>query len=132
MFEEKQVIRRHVDLTPLINVIFLLLIFFMVVGSLSDGKSFDIDLPVASQDMKVLKNFYTIDIDSKDTFFFKGEAISKNDLSILIREAKFKNKGLRGVSLNADSRANADGVIYLIKLLQEFGIENIVLNTKIM
>ena len=57
------------DLTPLIDVVFLLLIFFMLVTTFDKYSGFKLELPKSGVNSEITKNFYELVIDENENYF---------------------------------------------------------------
>ena len=109
---------------PLINVVFLLLIFFMLAGRLSASDPFDVDPaqsrsegPAESPEMLVLVGAdgrLALDGDIMDEIAL-GTAVAK-------RLADGSTAAPR-IRLKADGGAQADRVVAVMELLREAGVE---------
>ncbi len=78
-----------VNLTPLIDVVFLLLIFFMVSTTFQDQSEIDIRLPTASEEPKVLKaDSIDITINAEGQFFVNSRPLVNAQLATLKRAIK--------------------------------------------
>ena len=76
-----------VDMTPLIDVVFLLLIFFMVSTTFDKQTQIKVDLPEASNQAEENKETRTlaIAIDAKGHFFLNEQELVTHDLATLKR-----------------------------------------------
>ncbi|MFP4348347.1 MAG: ExbD/TolR family protein [Desulfococcaceae bacterium] len=87
IFEEEmdQTIEDHIDLTPLIDAMFLLLIFFIMATTFSKPVM-DVMLPHAesSAESASTKEQVVITIDAEGRIFHTGEAVSEDELSHLM------------------------------------------------
>jgi biopolymer transport protein ExbD len=64
--QQKKFITKDDNLLPLVNIIFLLLIFFMIAGVIQKQKElYDVQLASATIDEYVEKEMHTLFIDSK-------------------------------------------------------------------
>lgn len=131
MFEKNTNHSKDINLIPLINIILLLLIFFMVIGATSSNKELSVELPLSTQDNETLLKSYSIDINSNNMFFLDGSPVDENKLSVILNKLSFDKKAKINISVNADLRASAISIINLIKILEKSSINNIVLNTKL-
>ncbi len=78
-----------VNLTPLIDVVFLLLIFFMVSTTFQDQSEIDIRLPTASEEPRVLKaDSIDITINAEGQFFVNSRPLVNAQLATLKRAIK--------------------------------------------
>lgn len=76
-----------VNLTPLIDVVFLLLIFFMVSTTFDTTSELKIELPEASAQKKVSdKETLTIMIDPKGSYYINGKRLKNNSAELLLLE----------------------------------------------
>ncbi len=78
----------RVDITPLIDVVFLMLIFFMVSTTFDKQTQLKVDLPSASPNESVEKpaDKIEITIDSKGQFYVNERELVKHDADTLRRE----------------------------------------------
>lgn len=78
-----------VNLTPLIDVVFLLLIFFMVSTTFKDQSEIEIRLPTASEEPKEMTlESVVITIDDKGQFFVNDHPLINTQLTTLKRALK--------------------------------------------
>lgn len=80
------------DMTPLIDVVFLLLIFFMVATSVKDASSsINIELPKSSSGEKLERKIIEVKID-KDRKIYLIEKVGKEVKSEVLSLQEFKEK----------------------------------------
>jgi len=113
---------------PLINVVFLLLIFFMLAGRLAASDPFEIapprsasEGPAASQDLLVL-------VGADGRLALDGEVLDEAALEAAVAERLGENTDTR-VRLKADGRAEATDVVAVMELLRGAGVERLKLLT---
>ncbi len=113
---------------PLINVVFLLLIFFMLAGRLAASDPFEIAPPrsasegsAASPDMLVL-------VGADGRLALDGEILAEEALRAAAAD-RLSNDGDVRVRLKADGRAEATAVVAVMELLREAGVERLMLLT---
>ncbi|MGL4308051.1 MAG: ExbD/TolR family protein [Cetobacterium sp.] len=115
------------DLTPLIDVVFLLLIFFMVVSNFDKYSSFNLKLPKAAleekQKEKELPSQLIIDKDGN--YFIKN---NKNEIPVTLDNLSEKLSGVKEISITADKNLNYEVIVQAIGKLKNLGIEKIGLN----
>ena len=99
---DKESTRDEMDMTPMVDVTFLLLIFFMVTAAFSMQKSFEVPAPDESQPSTQVKtledfeddpHFVVVRIDAYNTYRviaadWDREAPSEQELLVQLREAK--------------------------------------------
>ena len=117
------------DLTPIVDVVFILLIFFMVSSSFNKNENkLDITLP-ASEYGKKINAGKELKIELTETgISFNGRTMDFEGLNIEL--SKLKSSMMPIFSrINKDVRY--ERVINLFDLLKKYGLENIILVTEI-
>lgn len=118
----------EVNLTPLIDVVFLLLIFFMLTTTFDRSAKINIDLPktqsavasVESQTMELL-------IDNKGTYYIDGQEVLNNKPETLF-QAMSEALDTRGSNpplvISADANANYQSVVTAMDIAGRLGLTN--------
>lgn len=113
------------DLTPLIDVVFLLLIFFMVSTTFNKYGKIDIDVPVSKVSEKTENTKIEIVVDKNENYFIlkdgKTFPINLDDLGEYLKDVK-------EVSITGDKNLKYQIVMDLITKVKEQGIENLGIN----
>ncbi|MGN1394618.1 MAG: ExbD/TolR family protein [Succinivibrionaceae bacterium] len=113
----------HIELTPLIDVIFMLIIFFILTTSFI-VPSLNIDLP-NSESALAQKSEKTIDISiSKDgLYFYKNNQITISEINILLKNNEDK------LNIFPDKQAPIEKLINLIDLAQKYKNGHFIIST---
>jgi len=116
------------DLTPLIDVIFILLIFFIITSSFKkDNTVLKLELPSSNSTSKVTnKKNITIELNKK-YISYKGQKI--NFVSLQKELEKVNNKQ-QSIMINIDKDVPYNKVIELLDILQLNDLNNIAFVTK--
>ncbi|MEM0922421.1 MAG: biopolymer transporter ExbD [Pseudomonadota bacterium] len=109
---------------PLINIVFLLLIFFMVMGRLSAGDPFEILPPKSLSEGQPPAEEFLISIGPEGQLALNGEVMAAD--AVL---AQIEDSDQDQVRIKSDGRAEARAVVALIERLRLAGIESIKLMT---
>lgn len=113
------------DLTPLIDVVFLLLIFFMVSTTFNKYGKIDIDVPVSKVSEKTEDTKVEIVVDKNENYFIlkdgKTFPINIDDLGEYLKDVK-------EVSITGDKNLKYQTVMDLITKVKQQGIENLGIN----
>ena len=113
------------DLTPLIDVVFLLLIFFMVSTTFNKYGKIDIDVPVSKVSEKIENSKIEIIIDKNENYFIlkdgKTFPINLDDLEEYL-------KNVKEVSITGDKNLKYQTIMDLITKVKQQGIENLGIN----
>jgi len=113
---------------PLINVVFLLLIFIMLAGRLATSDPFRIDPPRSRSDAAAQQRELTVLIGAKGRLALDGQVMGRAEIRSAVARRASRDGSLR-VLVRADGRAEAIRVIAVMELLREAGIENLSLLT---
>ena len=118
-----------IELTPLIDIIFQLVLFFMVSTTFQQAPAIDIQLPeTAGSESAAIADSVEIWIDEKGVISVEGTIYSQESLKSIIKERVNKDKGL-SVTVNADGRVSHSIAVDVIDLVQQQGVENISIGT---
>jgi len=115
----------EIDLTPLIDCIFLLLIFFLVTTVFIDVKGLVVDLPSEgdqSEEQQQQKKDVNIQISATGEYTVAGEPVSATSLPMAIsgKMAEFNNKT---VIIQGDPMTEHRFIIYAMDVAQGEGAE---------
>ncbi|MDY6943465.1 MAG: biopolymer transporter ExbD [Pseudomonadota bacterium] len=121
----------ELNLTPLIDVVFLLLIFFMVTTSFIRDAELRIELPKASLEPQVTRADGLAVVIDQDGRFFINEQEVVNARPETLRQAMTKvagdNRGL--LRVRADARASHQAVVTVLDVAGQLGFSDIVIET---
>lgn len=98
-----------ISLTPLIDVVFLLLIFFLVASRLSqEDRELDIPLPSAASalPMTAEPRELLVNIDHVGQYLINGQAVDQPQLEKIISQAVVDNPISQSVIIRADRRVH--------------------------
>jgi len=113
---------------PLINVVFLLLIFFMMVGELSATDPFSVEPPVSADSHSDDPGDVVLLIAADGRLALDGVVVPASGLRDALAE-RLKTAGGREVHVKADGDAPANAVVGILETLQGAGVERVQLMT---
>ncbi|NOY12180.1 MAG: biopolymer transporter ExbD [Deltaproteobacteria bacterium] len=128
-FRRRSVEAPHIDLTPMIDVVFLLLIFFMISTTFIENPGLMIDLPDSSaQPLRQDKQEIRIYLTAEGEIYFKRQPIS---LSVLTEKlADFGPAAKQMIFLlMADKKVLHGKVIQMMDLARAAGFGQLVIAT---
>jgi biopolymer transport protein ExbD len=115
------------DLTPMIDMVFNLLIFFMVVSQFaSEERALKVDLPVGSLAMPLTarpKEIF-VNIDQTGRYYINSRQLDERELGRYLRQAATDNPTNQTVVIRADKRCPWDFVATSMRLCNEAGIRD--------
>jgi biopolymer transport protein ExbD len=121
------------DLTPLIDVVFQLIIFFLVATEFdSEDRELDVTLPKASEarPLTAEPEEVFVNIDREGKYFMNGKTCSLDEVEALLREAKVNNPLSQSVILRADKSVALDHVVAVMNLCNKVGMADYTLTTE--
>ena len=120
------------QLTSLIDVVFLLLIFFMVSTSFVDfTRRLDIELPEAKSSAEVVeKKSFLIEVGVEKRITLNGKTVLLDDLESRLKAGVESGKFKPSLTVKADKRLDYGYVIKVMGLISGAGVRDISLATK--
>jgi len=113
-----------INMTPLIDVMLVLLVIFMITAPLMTS-SLKLDLPRTEGAKPTdAPQFVTLAIDPQGRFFWGDEPVSIETLRVRVREAALRNPATE-VQLRADKSVTYGRVAELIGVVQEGGLSRV-------
>ncbi|HVO06340.1 MAG TPA: biopolymer transporter ExbD [Burkholderiaceae bacterium] len=113
-----------INMTPLIDVMLVLLVIFMITAPLMSS-SLKLDLPRTEGAKPTdAQLFVTLAIDPQGRFFWGDEQVSVDTLRLRVREAALRNPATE-VQLRADKSVTYGRVAELIGIVQEGGLSRV-------
>ncbi|MBD2860025.1 biopolymer transporter ExbD [Spongiibacter sp. KMU-158] len=115
------------NLIPLINIVFLLLIFFMVAGQMHSPLEAGIALPESQKKGELPKRAFTVQVDTSGRLFVAGLVM---DSALLQRELALPENQHRVVALQVDKNLKAAALDEVLAVLRESGVSSIKLYSR--
>ncbi|MGE0607228.1 MAG: ExbD/TolR family protein [Pirellulales bacterium] len=115
------------NLTPIIDIVFNLLIFFMVVTKFEEEeRSLEVALPQASQAMPMVskpKEFF-VNINENGQYYVGGGFVDSGELETRLRQAAADNPGRQTVVIRADKHCVWQYVVTVMDLCNKVSIRD--------
>ena len=119
-----------VDLTPLIDVVFLLLIFFTLTTSFVTVTGFEVELPKAnSSSQQTQQNDLVVAINQEGQIIFQNLRRSEEELAGLMEELLPTHQAIT-VIVQADASVLHGRVVQIMDLIRSVGYEAIAVATQ--
>jgi len=119
-----------INITSLVDVLFLLLIFFIVSSTFLEQPGMKLDLPKSTGSEVVKVEGFTIFITEEGKLFLNDEEIFADNLSSIMKEIapKINDKGL---ILKGDEKVKYGLVVKVMDAARNNGIEKLVIATEV-
>ncbi|MCW7552456.1 biopolymer transporter ExbD [Endozoicomonas gorgoniicola] len=118
-----------VDMTPLIDVVFILLIFFILSASFQTQQSIQIERPQAATSDSQSVSSLIVTLNHNGEIFIDGQNL---DLAVLALRAEQKAAGssVSSALIRADKKIDSGRLIAVIDKLRLAGIDNVAVATE--
>jgi biopolymer transport protein TolR len=130
--EEGKKVNSNINVTPMVDVMLVLLIIFMVITPMLNNKV-NVDLPVATaaiiMDNANKEDAVTVAVTRDGRTYLGGDLVAVDDLGAKI-SAKLENKTDKQVFLRADVRANYGKVMDTVDQIRAAGVSQLGLLTE--
>lgn len=128
-FKIEKTKKSDIDLTPILDMMFIILIFFMVAATFDLNRSIKLSLPKSfAGESSIEKNKIIIEVDREGTISVNGNVIDILELSQEIKS--IDNYKEATVYLLGDDYANYKIIIEIIDVLKLLGLTDISLVTE--
>ncbi len=118
-----------IDLTSMVDVVFLLVIFFMVSTTFITLESgLPVDLPQASSPQSAISDLPTVTITKDQVIYLSGTQVSEAELVTSLR-ALLSQTGLSVVVLRADKEVLHGTTVKVMDLIKQAGAQRIAIAT---
>lgn len=130
-FSEKKRRKAGVNSVPLMDVVFLLVIFFAVTATFMDQPAIKLDLPEASAEplKQQPKDIMTVYVSSEGQVFYGDRLIKLEDLPGLLKAGLAEGRPSR-LTIKADREVIHGKVIEVMDLARQNGIEVVTVGTQ--
>jgi len=119
-----------INVAPLIDIVFLLLIFFMLASEFTDFKTIDMVSPNQSnKEINETKLPIIIELSENGIININNKEIAFNKLSITVDEM-LTNKKINKVVISTPNETKVNVLIKIVDIIRNLGIENVALITK--
>ena len=131
--------RRHgdtdINITPLIDVVFLLLIFFMVSTTFERESEIRLALPEASEEqVEAREDIILVSIDANEQVYIDNEPLADTETATL--RAALKEQAARLVAapvvIRADAEVSHQAVIRVMDAARQSGLVNVTFATRVL
>ena len=118
-----------INLTSLIDVLFLLLIFFMVSTTFVSQPAISLQLPTAQHSEAARQSPIVVHVDEKGAVYLNDEPV---EIALLEQAliSRLADQSEKSVVLRADSRVTHGIVIHVLDLIKGAGVKKLVVATE--
>lgn len=121
--------KQYEYLVPLINVVFLLITFFLITGTMQGSDPVKVELPKGELDEIKPPEAVTVFIGT-DGFVYIFDQIIEARFAPFMLRSFFIKEGHRSVQVKADKNSDAETLIEFMEKMREINVEEIILLTE--
>lgn len=112
------------NLAPMIDIVFLLLIFFLVSSTLQGEEAlYNITVPDSSIGESTNEKRVNIFLDQANKIYFKKEEYKRENIDDLFAKLKIEQEAK--IKIYADQQSDFESVVFLIEKFENKGYQNI-------
>ncbi len=116
-----------INVTPLVDVVLVLLIIFMVTANFIVRETMEVDLPRAANAGETVQGLVAVVMDRQGRLYLDGEEVSEAQLRSKVAESVKKDAETRAI-LSADQALPYGEVMHLIDVVKGEGVSRFALN----
>jgi biopolymer transport protein ExbD len=116
-----------INVTPLVDIVLVLLIIFMVTANFITRSTVEVDLPKAANGGDTVQGLVNVVLDKQGKLYFDGDAVTEPELATRVKAALSKNADTRAI-ISADQALPYGQVMHLIDVVKGEGIAKFALN----
>ena len=116
-----------INVTPLVDVVLVLLVIFLVTANFIVRETVEVDLPRAANGGETVQGLVNVVLDKDGRLFLDGAEVSEAQLTERITQSLAKDPQTRAI-ISADQGVNYGRVMRLIDVVKGQGIAKFALN----
>lgn len=116
-----------INVTPLVDIVLVLLIIFMVTANFIVRETVEVDLPRAAHGGETVQGLINVVMDKDAKLFFDGAPVDEDELRRKISEQVKKDPDTRAI-ISADQSLSYGRVMHLIDVVKGQGVAKFALN----
>ncbi len=124
-------LRSHAEVHtgPLNDILFILLMFFLIAATLANPNVIKLSNPKAKGDTKTKQNV-VVNIDLKKHYIINGKQVSAENLKSSLQPLIMKDSVNATVAINADKQVPVDEVVAVMRVARELGARTVLMVDK--
>ena len=117
----------EINVTPLVDIMLVLLIIFMLTANIITQQSIEVELPNAVTGETTESTTVAFTVDAEGNVYLNGEAADETSLRASLPVLVKESEDIQAI-IAADKSVSHGKVIWLIDLIRQLGIEKFALN----
>ncbi|HJP18544.1 MAG TPA: biopolymer transporter ExbD [Nitrospinota bacterium] len=129
-FKGRKRMQSHINVLPLIDIVFLLLIFFMLTSNFLNQAAIKLELPEASNATEEKEEEIVLSIDKDKKIFIGAESFVISDLPVILKE-KLEKASRKNVIIKGDRNIDLGLTVKVMDIVRSSGAESMYIATEI-
>jgi biopolymer transport protein ExbD len=127
----RQRLKSHAEVHtgPLNDILFILLMFFLIAATLANPNVIKLSTPKAKGDTKTKQNV-VVNIDTKDQYIINGKVVPVENLRMTLQPLIAKDSSNATIAINADKTVAVDDVVAVMRVARELGARTVLMVDK--
>jgi len=114
---------------PLNDILFILMMFFLIAATLANPNVIKLSTPKAKGDTRAKQNV-VVNIDTKDQFIVNGKVVSAANLRMTLQPMIAKDSSNATIAINADKTVPVEDVVAVMRIARELGARTVLMVDK--
>lgn len=127
-FREKRITKSIINLTPMVDMLFLILLFFLVTSSFIEQPNIKLELPSTKYAATSKIEERTLTISQDGRLFYQNKPVERKDLVMVLKDA-FSRQDDKTLVLRADKNVSYGVVVDVMDAAKGAGLRRIVAPT---
>jgi len=129
-FREKKKRKVLINITSLIDVLFLLLIFLMISSTFLEQPGIKLELPQAQSSAQMEQKDFTLYLDRGGKLYLNDKEIDKSNLETKLKEVLKEMKD-GALTLKADQDVSHGLVVGVMDIVKKSGVKKLIIGTRL-
>jgi biopolymer transport protein ExbD len=114
---------------PLNDILFILMMFFLIAATLANPNVIKLSTPKAKGDTRAKQNV-VVNIDTRDQFIVNGKVVAPENLRLTLQPLIAKDSSNATIAINADKTVPVEDVVAVMRIARELGARTVLMVDK--
>jgi biopolymer transport protein ExbD len=119
----------EINIAPMLDMVFILLIFFLVTASFVRDSGIAVNRPVAAEAQPLASDSLRVSIGASGTMYLEGEALALSELSSAVRQA-LRQREITAAVVIPDRSLPSGELVAVIDAIKAAGLDQVAIATQ--
>jgi len=130
VFPQPKAGKPEITMAPLVDIVFLLLIFFMVTTVFPENDGIPIEKPTSENSVSIADRKFMLKLDQNGLAYYKEQLVNADDIKRLIKQEILLSQNVT-VLVHADRRSTTEQLINVIDAAKSGGARSLGIATDV-